>query len=140
MSMTLKATGRCLCNKVQFSFKLKNKHFDACHCSMCRTWGGGPALTVESDGEIEFLGYEHVTLYDSSEWAQRGFCKHCGTNLFYKLKDESTAFCNFHLGTIDNHENFEFTLQIYVDSKPSNYTFSNKTKMMTEQEVLKAFE
>ncbi len=33
----------------------------------------------------------------------------------------------------------EFTTQIYIDAKPENYAFSNKTKNMTEKEVLEAF-
>lgn len=96
----MKANGSCLCKSVNFSFELKEKSFDACHCSMCRKWGGGPALTVEALGNIEFQGEEHIEIYDSSEWAQRGFCKKCGSNIFYRLKQQD--FCNFNLGTIDN--------------------------------------
>ena len=133
----MKVNGSCLCKQVKFSFKVKNKYFDACHCSMCRSWGGGPALTVESVGEVEFDGEEHITVFNSSEWAQRGFCKHCGSNLFYRLKEHD--FCNFNLGTINDHEDFKFTTQIYIDSKPENYSFSNHTRNMTEEEVLKEF-
>ena len=135
----MKAYGSCLCKSVKFSFNLKSKHFDACHCSMCRSWGGGPALTVESDGNIEFEGHENISVYISSEWAERGFCKSCGSNLFYRLRDKSHNFCNFNLGTLENHEDFKFTTQIYIDTKPDNYSFSNETKMMTEKEVLAAF-
>lgn len=137
--MSLKAKGSCLCKAVQFSFTLKHKHFDACHCTMCRIWGGGPSFTVESNGDIEFVGAENITRYSSSDWANRGFCKQCGTNLFYEMKDPKLNFCNFHLGTIENHEEFEFTTQIYVDAQPKNYAFSNQTKMMTEKEVMALF-
>lgn len=135
----MKAKGSCLCKGVNFSFDLKHKHFDACHCSMCRSWGGGPALTVESSGNIEFEGEGNITVYSSSEWAERGFCNKCGSNLFYRLKDKSRNFCNFNLGTIEKHEEFSFTTQIYIDTKPDNYSFSNETKKMTEKEVLEAF-
>ena len=135
----MKAKGSCLCKSVKFTFNLKAKRFDACHCSMCRTWGGGPALTVESAGDIDFEGEENIKVFDSSDWAQRGFCKNCGTNLFYRLKDKTLNFCNFNLGTIDNHEEFEFTKQIYIDAKPENYNFANETENMTEAEVLAAF-
>lgn len=135
----MKANGSCLCNAIKFSFELRGKHFDACHCSMCRKWGGGPAFTVESAGDIKFVGEENLSVFSSSEWAERGFCKVCGTNLFYRLKDKKLNFCNFNLGTIDNHHEFKFTAQIYIDSKPDNYAFSNETKNMTEKEVLAAF-
>jgi hypothetical protein len=135
----MRAKGSCLCKGVEFLFDLKNKHFDACHCSMCRSWGGGPALTVESAGNIQINGEENITIFSSSDWAERGFCKKCGSHLFYRLKDKSHNFCNFNLGTLDGHEEFSFTSQIYIDAKPENYSFSNKTKNMTEKEVLEAF-
>ena len=106
---------------------------------MCRSWGGGAALSVESAGSIEFVGEENISIYNSSEWAERGFCKICGSNLFYRLKDKSHNFCNFNLGTLDDSEGFEFVAQIFIDDKPNNYSFSNDTKMMTEKEVMDAF-
>ena len=133
----MKAEGSCLCKSVRFSFDITEKSFDACHCSMCRKWGGGPGLGVTAAGNIALEGEDNITIYDSSEWAQRAFCKKCGSNLFYRLKGHD--FCNFPLGIIDNHEEYKFVTQIYVDSKPDNYSFAQKTKMMTEQEVLDAF-
>lgn len=135
----MRVNGNCLCKAVKFSFDLKNKSFNACHCSMCRNWGGGPALTVESAGNIKFEGEEHISVYNSSDWAERGFCSKCGSHLFYRLKDASHNFCNFNLGTLEKHETFSFTTQIYIDAKPRNYAFSNTTKDMTEKEVLAAF-
>jgi hypothetical protein len=133
------ASGSCLCKAVTFSFEVKAKHFDACHCAMCRNWGGGPALSVEASGKINIKGLENVTVFDSSEWAERGFCKHCGTHIFYRFKDPSVSLCYFHFGTLDNQEEFEFTHQIYIDKKPDNYAFANDTKMLTEQDVLTMF-
>lgn len=132
----MKVKGSCLCKAVQFEFNIKDKHFDACHCSMCRSWGGGPAFTVESDSHIKFNSEHNITVFESSSWAERGFCKLCGTHLFYRLKDKSLNFCNFNLGTIQNHEEFKFTKQIFIDSKPENYSFSNKTQNLTEQEII----
>ena len=136
----MQAKGSCLCKSVRFSFKLKAKHFDACHCSMCRKWSGSPVMSVESDGEISFEGEESISVFSSSDWAERGFCSKCGTNLFYRIKDPKYKFCNFWLGTIEGHEEFEFTSQIFTDNRPSNYEFKNDTKMMTEQEVLELFQ
>ena len=95
-------------------------------------------MTVESSGNITFEGEEHISIFEGSNWAERGFCSKCGSHLFYRLKDKSLNFCNFNLGTIEGHEEFKFTTQIYVDSKPNCYSFSNPTKNMTEKEVLAA--
>ena len=133
----MKHSGGCLCGLVRYEFTPKGKHFDTCHCSMCRKWGGGPSFAVEADGDIQFSGEEHLSLYQSSKWAERGFCKKCGTHLFYRLLNH--PYCNFNLGTIDKSDEFQFTTQIFVDFKPDNYDFANKTKMMTEKDVMEAF-
>ncbi len=135
----MKVHGKCLCKKVSFSFKAKAKEFDVCHCSMCRAWGGGPSFNVESLGEVLIEGLDSLSIYESSEWAERGFCQNCGTHLFYRLKDKSLNFCNFNLGAVEAHEDYKFIKQIFIDNKPDHYSFSNKTICMTESEVLEAF-
>lgn len=134
MEKTKTASGSCLCKAVSLSFTLGEEVFDACHCSMCRKWGGGPAFTVAGGHHVMFKGEESITTYNSSAWAERGFCKTCGTHLFYRLKE--TGFYNFPLGLIDDNEKLKFHLQIFVDHKPENYNFSNETALMTEAEVI----
>lgn len=137
MHSSIQKHGSCLCGNVSISIFPEKAIFDACHCGMCRRWGGGPALTVEGGIGFEIKGQDFVSVYDSSEWAQRGFCKTCGTHLFYRLKN--STFCNFSLGLFENIEDFKFHVQIYVDDKPSYYDFANKTEMMTEAEVIAKF-
>ncbi|WP_413288346.1 GFA family protein [Bdellovibrio sp. HCB337] len=137
MTTPIVKQGTCLCKKVRISISPEKNIFDACHCSMCRRWGGGPALTVEGGKSFHIQGEEFVSIYDSSEWAQRAFCKNCGSHLFYHLKN--TQHYNFSLGLFEGVENFKFHVQIFVDSKPAFYDFANKTEMMTEAEVLAKF-
>lgn len=133
METSKMATGTCLCGAVTVSFPVGKETFDACHCGMCRKWGGGPALTVDSAGAATFQGEEFIATYSSSDWAERGFCKRCGTHLFYRLKE--TGFCNFSLGLLQGNESFKFHLQVFIDKKPENYSFANQTEKMTEAEV-----
>ena len=134
----MKVEGSCLCESVRFSFTHSSEpHFDACHCGMCRKWSGSPAMMVKVDRDLVMEGKENITEYSSSDWAIRGFCKKCGSSLYYKMKEGD--FCNFSLGTLKDNEKFKFTEQIFVDHKPVNYNFAEKTKMMTEAEVIKAF-
>lgn len=134
----MKVEGACLCEAVKFSFTHNGEpHFDACHCGMCRKWNGSPAMMVKVGEDLVITGKEKITEFKSSEWATRGFCSLCGSNLYYKLNKGD--FSAFSLGTLKNNEKFKFTEQIFIDHKPGNYSFSNETKMMTEEEVLKAF-
>lgn len=127
------AKGTCLCGAVTVNFHLNEKVFDVCHCSMCRKWSGGPAMTVDAGTTISFQGTEFITTYSSSDWAERGFCKKCGTHLFYRLKE--SGFSNVPLGLLENSQHFKFHLQIFIDMKPEQYSFANKTEQMTEAEV-----
>src|SRR5690606_10315722 len=80
--------GACLCGGVRITAKTESNSVGACHCKMCRRWGGGPLLAVECEGDVNFDGAEHISTFSSSEWAERGFCQTCGTHLFYLLKQE----------------------------------------------------
>ena len=129
--------GSCLCGGVSLEAADVNANFGACHCSMCRNWGGGPLLTVSAGQEIKLDGEEYLAVYSSSEWAERGFCKKCGTHLFYRLKNNKQDFVP--LGLLEKSRSFHFDHQVFVDDQPGNYTFSEKTKNMTGAEVFEIF-
>lgn len=129
--------GTCLCGSVSVKANPEKNTFDACHCSMCRKWGGGPALTVDGGTDVQLKGEDFISVFQSSAWAERGFCKKCGTHLFYRLKNSN--YCNFPIGLFKETENFKFNMQIFIDSKPDCYDFANNTETMTEAEVIAKF-
>lgn len=137
MEIANKKQGACLCGSVGVLIELDGHNFDACHCNMCRKWSGGPALTIDGGKNVSFTGEEFIATYSSSAWAERGFCKGCGTHLFYRLKDSN--YCNFSFGLFEDTDDFKFHMQIFIDSKPSCYEFANQTEKMTEAEVLAKF-
>ena len=87
MTDTYEGKGSCLCGAITITAKEMSHSVGACHCKMCRKWGGGPFVEVNCGSEITFSGEENLSIYNSSDWADRGFCKNCGTHLFYKLKE-----------------------------------------------------
>ena len=94
-------------------------------------------MSVRCGSDIAFDGHENITVYDSSDWAERGFCNRCGSHLFYRLKDSQQH--EIPAGLFENQDDFSFELQVFVDSKPSFYSFANETKQMTEAEVIEMF-
>ena len=129
--------GGCLCGVVRVSTTSINRHVAACHCSMCRRWGGGALLGVECNTDISFEGEENIGVYQSSEWAERGFCKNCGSHLFYRLKENNHYYIP--VGIFDNDESLVFDLQVFIEEKPAYYSFANKTKNMTGAELFAMF-
>ncbi|UCH41992.1 MAG: GFA family protein [Gammaproteobacteria bacterium] len=114
-----------------------NYSVDTCHCGMCRRWGGGPLMFVDCRTDVTFEGEENIAVYDSSDWAERAFCKKCGSHLFYRLKHNNAH--QMLVGQFQDQEKFHFDLQVYMDSKPAFYDFANKTRELTEAEVIDEF-
>ena len=129
--------GRCLCGAVSFTVDKMNHSVDVCHCGMCRRWGGGPLMFVDCQADVTFHGEENITVYDSSDWAERAFCNRCGTHLFYRLKKNNAH--QMLVGQFEDQRHFSFDLQVYVDSKPAFYDFVNATRKLTEAETLEEF-
>jgi len=137
MSDVTERGGHCLCGAIHITAKHASNKVGACHCSMCRRWCGGPLLEVDCGSDVIIDGEEHMTVFDSSEWAERAFCSKCGTNLFYRLK--GTQQHQILVGLFDSSENLAFDLQVFTDEKPSFYSFAEKTDMMTGAEVIAKF-
>ncbi|NAW64630.1 GFA family protein [Photobacterium halotolerans] len=130
-------TGHCLCGKVGMTSNSGTLHAEACHCGMCRKWSGGPYLSVAAGTEVSFTGEENISRFSSSEWGERGFCKHCGSHLFYFLKP--TGQYMVAAGLLDQESQLEMDQQIFIDKKPAYYAFSNNTENLTEEEVFAKF-
>lgn len=133
MSELIEANGSCLCGATGINAKNVSKNVGACHCSMCRKWAGGPLLAVDCGTDVSFEGEENISVFDSSEWAERGFCNKCGSHLFYRLKDSKQYIMP--VGLFEDDRMFVFDHQIFIDEKPSFYRFANETEDMTGAEV-----
>lgn len=133
MSPTTEHGGACLCGAVRITVRATGNSIGVCHCRMCRRWGGGPLFAVECGGDATFEGVEHISTFSSSEWAERGFCKTCGTHLFYRLKQ--AGHYAIPVGLLDGGDQWKLAEQIFVDQKPSFYSFTQKTRDLTGQEV-----
>ncbi len=137
MNEATQTSGSCLCGAVTAHVELSGTRVGACHCSMCRRWGGGPLLAADIGAGVRFDGEEHISVYASSDWAERGFCKHCGTHLFYRLKDQSHYALP--VGLIEGELPWHFAEQIFIDEKPVWFEFANDTHNMTGAEVFAKF-
>ncbi len=90
-------------------------------------------LAVHCGSNVAFRGEEHIAVYASSEWAERAFCKTCGTHVYYELLATGEYFVP--AGAFESTD-LELASQIYIDRKPHYYAFANQTPMLTEQQVI----
>ena len=83
-----KYTGSCMCGKAQYEVAAPAKDIrgvTACHCRQCRKWSGHywASIIVPWSSFTMTAGEENVNWYQSSHKAKRGFCKTCGSSLFW---------------------------------------------------------
>ncbi|WP_462383030.1 GFA family protein [Pseudomonas sp. Marseille-QA0892] len=129
--------GACVCGAVHLTLEISDRSVAACHCGTCRRWGGGPLLVAESDVPIQFESEEDVGVFATSDWAERGFCKRCGSHLFYRLK--AGGHYSVPVGLLDSDANWKMTQQVFVEERPAYYSFAQQTEELTGEQLFAQF-
>jgi hypothetical protein len=76
--------GHCLCGAVQYEVRGPLRSVFYCHCSMCRRASGHfVAATACAREHLVCDAGDALQWYQSSAAARRGFCRNCGSNLFW---------------------------------------------------------
>ncbi len=84
-------TGSCLCGAVAFEVIPPLGNVVACHCYQCsKTTGHFSArITVPSRG-MQILRDDALAWFHTSDEHVRGFCRQCGSSLFWNVAGEGT--------------------------------------------------
>lgn len=133
----MKRMGSCLCGAVQITMSSEATDLGVCHCPKCRKWAGGPFFEIECGPDVIIEGSDSISTFKSSEWAERGFCKVCGSHLY--IKSIETNEYGAPPGLFENNENIHFNRQVFYDKKPAYYSFSNTTKNITSDYIYEKF-
>lgn len=116
------ASGSCLCTAVAFEVSGPLRSVVNCHCSQCRKWTGHfVAATAAWKRDLKIHDpLNQLTWFQSSKHAQRGFCKRCGSSLFWQSDNLETT--TILAGTLDGATELRTEAQIYVGDKGDYYT------------------
>ena len=107
--------GSCLCGAVKVSADVAEA-VTACHCHQCQIWtGGAPLYSVETSGDVSVTGEENVSAYRASTWGERGFCRHCGTTLWWRMQDK--PLYSLSPGLFAGQDGFSISEEIFVDRR-----------------------
>lgn len=117
-------TGSCLCGAVRFSVAGALTPPDACHCSQCRRQSGHywASTDVERDA-LTVAGEEDVAWYRSSERVRRGFCRVCGSVLFWDA--DGRARIAIAMGAFDKPTGTRLEKHIFVPDKGDYYDIAD---------------
>jgi hypothetical protein len=117
-------TGGCLCGGVRYRIRGALRGIIACHCSQCRrTSGHYAAMTSAPSANFELTAAGTLLWYKSSDSAERGFCRVCGGNLFWRQIGRDAISVT--AGTLDAPTNVRMEQHIFVADKSDYYTIDD---------------
>ena len=112
--------GECGCGSVVFTVKAPVSDVTWCHCARCQKFHGGPgAYATAPRGALSFQRRDGLAWWDASPTVQRGFCRQCGSSLFFSDSNEATlSLCP---GALTSPTGIKSRSHIFIGSKPDWY-------------------
>lgn len=108
--------GGCLCGAVRYTVTGPRREITICHCGQCRRWMGlVGAFSAAPADRIAIEPGDALGWYRSSELAERGFCRRCGTPLFWK--PSHGGHVSISAGSVDDPAGLVVARHIYVADK-----------------------
>jgi hypothetical protein len=116
--------GSCLCGAVRFEATGELAGPDACHCSACRkTSGHYWASTDVLKADLKIEGEENLTWFQSSPKVRRGFCRTCGSALFWDPVGREKI--GVAMGAFDKPTGARLAIHIFVADKGDYYDIAD---------------
>jgi hypothetical protein len=125
-------TGSCLCGGVAFEITGSLRPVVACHCSQCRKQTGSfMHATAVAPDLFKLTADQGLRWFRASEWAERGFCSQCGSNLFWK--PDHGKHISITAGSIDGETGLQFEGHIFCADKGDYYEVPNNEGYVRQQ-------
>lgn len=113
--------GGCLCGKVRYRITAPLADILVCHCRQCRRMSGHLfAATAAPREGFELTEDAGLAWYQSSEKSRRGFCRVCGSSLFFDHGPDEPMGVS--AGSLDEDPQVPIAAQIYVDEAGGYYS------------------
>jgi len=116
--------GRCYCGAVQYQVTGALRGVVNCHCDQCTQLNGnfGSHSKALKDN-ILILKDEGLAWYQISEIARRGFCRVCGSGLFWESKGQDST--GIVVGSLENRNELNTIGHIFVEEKSHFYDITD---------------
>jgi hypothetical protein len=112
--------GGCLCGGVAYRADGPVNYASHCYCTMCQKQHGAAAGSYANVDRVGFIverGADLVTEYASSADGRRGFCRVCGSNIYWR-SDEAPDRIAVTLGTLEPAYDGPVQHELHTDTKP----------------------
>lgn len=115
-----KLSGSCLCGGVTYRIEGEAKDILYCHCTQCRKQTGHYLASIQVPNPGLILDRsETLAWFRSSPEAERGFCKNCGSTLFWRADVEDHISVT--AGSIDGPTGLGERAHIFTDDAGDYY-------------------
>ena len=116
--------GGCLCGGVRFVVRGELSSPTACHCVQCRKQSGHYFASVNvARSDLEVAGESELAWYASSPKVRRGFCRRCGSWLFWD--PPARDWTSIALGAFDGATGVALERHIFVAEKGDYYVLDD---------------
>jgi hypothetical protein len=115
-----RATGSCLCGSVRFEVRGPLRDVVICHCRFCQrmhTHVAAAAACAPSD--LKIISEHTLRWYRSSPGRRRGFCRKCGSSLFWE--PTPTTHISISAGSLDPPTGLKVMEHIFLAQKGDYY-------------------
>lgn len=118
-------SGGCLCGAVRYEVKGPLRNVVNCHCSMCQKLHGNfGSHTKARKVNIKVTKDDGLAWYKTSDVARRGFCRECGSSLFWEpFNLDATGII---AGSLDGQTGLKTMGHIFVSEKPDFYEINDE--------------
>lgn len=126
-----------MCGAVHFRAVDMSDEFSTCFCTACQRWTGSSfqGASVKSEN-LTVNGQENVGVVKSSGFAERAFCKNCGSSLWFRLTaGKYIGNTSVALGMLDDASGMTLTREYFVDKKPTHQVQPGGCKQITSAEA-----
>lgn len=122
--MSDRHSGSCLCGAVTFETYGPLRGVSFCHCTQCRKQTGHfYAATDVADDDLNVSGADNITWYAASDFARRGFCRSCGSALFWKRNGRERT--SIGAGAFDDPSGLVGEIHIFCADKGEYYEIAD---------------
>jgi hypothetical protein len=117
--------GSCLCGACAYEVHGPLRNIIACHCTQCRKQTGHYlAATNARLADFKLLRGDSLRWYRASPGAQRGFCAHCGSTLFWQADGRETI--SIAAGSLDGPTGLTTEGHIFCADRGDYYTIPDE--------------
>ncbi len=111
--------GGCLCGRVRYRAVSEPVTVNHCHCEMCRRASGAAFVTWATfrAADVSWTKDKPASRR-SSDFANRGFCLHCGGALTWQ-RDSDPTHIDIAVGSLDNPDAVRPKEHLWAESRVS---------------------